>query len=87
MQHLNVEAAVRGHGGVGLAGGLAVHALVVAPRPRARARPAELPRGWAQQGLVLVAGGACAGVDTNNILEHVWRNLLVPSFLVLFWSV
>ena len=45
--HLDVEAAVRGHGGVGLA----VHALVVAPRPR----PAELPRGWAQQGLVLVA--------------------------------
>ena len=52
--HLDVEAAVRGHGGVGLA----VHALVVAPRPR----PAELPRGWAQQGLVLVAGGARAGV-------------------------
>ena len=32
------------------------------PRPRPRARPAELARGWAQQGLVLVAGGARAGV-------------------------
>ena len=56
--HLDVEAAVRGQGGVGLT----VHALVVAPRPRPRAWPAELPRGWAQQGLVLVAGGARAGV-------------------------
>ena len=36
--------------------------MVVAPRPLRRARPAELPRGWAQQGLVLVAGGARAGV-------------------------
>ena len=45
-----------------VAGGLAVHALVVAPRPRPRAWPAELPRGWAQQRLVLVAGGARAGV-------------------------
>ena len=56
--HLDVEAAVRGQGGVGLT----VHALVVAPRPRPRLQPAELPRGWAQQGLVLVAGGARAGV-------------------------
>ena len=56
VPHLDVEAAVRGHGGVGLT----VHALVVAPRPRPR--PAELARGWAQQGLVLVAGGARAGV-------------------------